>query len=191
MAQIRRVDSTTMSMPNPPLAPSNLVPAILFSLVVWRMYRRMRSTIGPQLLRPRRIIFRIGIFGVLGVLIGIAVLNHSSLLIGFGTGLLLGVPLAVIGLRLTRFATTAEGPFYTPNTYIGVALSVLLCARLIYRLTALYAFSHSPDQPSHIPLGSPLTLALFGLLASYYITYNAGVYLRSREPQLVPDKTDA
>ena len=44
-----------------------------------------------------------------------------------------GVGLVWWELRLTKFKKSAAGYFYTPNAHIGIALSLLLVARLGYR----------------------------------------------------------
>jgi len=41
---------------------------------------------------------------------------------------------------------TAEGEFYTPNVYIGVALSAVLIGRLIYRFVVLAPEMQSASQ---------------------------------------------
>ena len=102
------------------------------------------------------------------------------MIISLGAGLLLGVPLALVGLRLTRFETTAEGHFYTPNTYIVVALSVLLVVSLIFRLFRLYSISPTTGLPySDLTHSVPIRF-LIGLLGSYYVAYYAGVLIRSQ-----------
>jgi len=168
--------------------PTNFVPPVIGSLIAWQVYRRIRRHIGRQPLRPRRMIARIILFVLPSLLIAVISAFRPSLLIGFGGGLLLGVPLALFGLRLTRFENTPEGQFYTPNTYIGVALSLLLVARLAYRISLFYAATHALETMQPAFMQSSLTLLLFGILAGYNITYCSGVYLRSREPQLVPNQ---
>jgi hypothetical protein len=85
-----------------------------------------------------------------------------------------GVALALWGLRLTRFERTAEGFFYTPNAYIGVGLSLVLVARILYRMEQLYLGGAAPaSNPSFAR--SPLTLVIFGLVAGYYTCYAAGL----------------
>ena len=37
----------------------------------------------------------------------------------------MGVPLGLIGLRLTSFETTPEGRFYTSHPYIGVTIAAV------------------------------------------------------------------
>ncbi len=87
--------------------------------------------------------------------------------------------LAFVGLKLTNFETTAQGRFYTPNPYIGTALTVLLAARLVYRLIVLSNSSQNPTQPPPL-MQSSLTLCVFGILAGYYMAYYIGVLARSK-----------
>ncbi|MDB6021304.1 MAG: putative rane protein [Pedosphaera sp.] len=160
--------------------PSTYVPLLLMGFVGWRMIQRVRRNIGRQPLQPKRMIARIVIFAVVALLFGAISLLHTELMLGFGAGLVLGVPLALVGLRLTRFEATPEGHFYTPNTYIGVALSVLLVVRLFCRMFKLYSVSETTGL-TYAKVGqSALTLFLFGLLASYYIAYFTGVFVRCR-----------
>src|ERR1039457_4162710 len=136
-ASASRLRSKTSAL-NMPAAPAILIPAVVSSLVVWQVYRRVRRNIGIQPFEPRRLMVRIGIFGLIGVLLAGLSLEHARLLLGFAAGLLPGMGLAWVGLRLTRFETTAEGRFYTPNMYLGIALSLLMVGRLVYRLTLPY-----------------------------------------------------
>lgn len=79
------------------------------------------------------------------------------------------------GLSKTRFEATPEGLFYTPNVHLGIALSLLFVARIIYRLVEVYV--RDPSVPHGIDdfARSALTLAVFGLLAGYYIIYAIGL----------------
>jgi hypothetical protein len=81
-------------------------------------------------------------------------------------------------LRLTRFEVAPEGAFYTPNPYIGASIASVLVVRLFYRFTVIFA-NGSQSQNSPQMWQSPLTFSLFGLLAGYYIAYNAGLLIRS------------
>ena len=123
----------------------------------------MRRNIGRQPLRPRRIIISIVIFSVVSVLFIGTVAPQSRLLLGIGGGLLLGALLGFIGLRLTQFETTDEGHFYTPNTHIGVALSLLFVGRLLYRFWVLRR-CRWPRTGHPPPFQSPLTFFIFGLI---------------------------
>ena len=165
--------------------PVNFGPVLALSLVAWGMYRRIRRNIGQQPIQPKRMIARIVLFSVITLLIAAVSVFHPSTLVGLGAGILLGVPLALVGLRLTRFETTAAGRFYTPNTYIGMALSVLLVGRVAYRFLILSGMSQAFNPQTSKPfMQSPLTLSLFGLMAGYYVAYYTGLLLRSRRPDV-------
>ena len=65
--------------------------------------------------------------------------------------------------------------FYTPSPYVGVALTVLLVARLGWRYAQLYAIDTPPGVAPAYFARSPLTLLVFGMLAGYYATYSIGL----------------
>ena len=69
---------------------------------------------------------------------------------------MLGALLGLVGLRLTRFETTDEGHFYTPNTHIGIVLSVLFVGRLLYHYIPGHVVTGA--KSAAMPFQSPLTL---------------------------------
>ena len=75
------------------------------------------------------------------------------------------------GLRLTRFENTGKGFFYTPNLHLGIAVTMLFIARLLYRGLELYMI----PAPARDFTSSPLTLLVFGLLGGYYAAYGRGL----------------
>ena len=139
----------------------------------------MRRNIGRQKLRPRRAITSIVILCVISVLIIGTSLPNTNLLFGFGGGLLLGGLLGFVGLRLTRFETTDEGHFYTPNTHIGVALSVLFVGRIAYKY--IVKDQAATAQNPAMPFQSPLTLFIMGLTVGYYIVYQIGILIHNHD----------
>ena len=161
-------------MTNVPIAP-----AVIGGLVAWGIYRRVRRNIGRQKLRPRRILTSVVIFSIVTLLLIAGSLQQTNMLLGIGGGLLLGIPLGFLGLRLTRFETNAEGHFYTPNTPIGVALSGLFVGRMIYRFWVLRDSTLSPGHPP--PFQSPLTFFIFGLIAGYYLVYFIGLFVHTHD----------
>jgi hypothetical protein len=156
------------------MAPPNVVPLVFLGLIGWRMYLRIRRSIGRQPVRPKRLITGIVVYSVLSVLLALGAMFHPRALAGLGGGLLVGVPLGLVGLRLTRFETVPEGRFYTTHPYIGIGIAALLVIRLFYRLTTLVG-NPSQFQKAPVLMQSALTFSLFGLLAGYYIAYNTGV----------------
>ena len=156
-------------------------PIIFGGLIVWGLYRRVRRNIGQQKLRPVRSIISIVILAAVSVLfVGMAVqLQMPKLLLGIGGGMALGVPLGLLGLRLTKFETTEAGHFYTPDMRIGIALSLLFAGRMLYRFWVLGNISTASRQPQM--LQSPLTFFIFGLVAGYYIVYHIGILVHARD----------
>jgi hypothetical protein len=160
-------------------------------LIAWRMYKRIRRNIGRQPLRPRRALTSVVIFSMVttGFVYVSLYLHQSRLLLGISGGLLLGVVLGWVGLRLTRFETTVAGHFYIPNTPIGVALSLLLVGRLVYRFMVFRDAALAPGHPP--PMQSPLTFFIVGLMAGYYIVYQTGLFIHSRDKNVSDQKSFA
>src|SRR3954468_14593596 len=174
-------------MPAP--TPSTIALLVLLPLVAWRVYSRFRRMVGRQRLSRGRPWITLAIFSIVLVLLTYAARAHVERLGWLAAGLAAGGLLAAYGLRLTRFEPTPQGLFYTPNAYLGIALSLLFFGRLLYRVAEVYALSSaaSPTPPSFG--SSSLTLAVFGLIAGYYVTYAVGLMLwRNRELRLQPQR---
>src|SRR5271155_3822641 len=96
-----------------PSASHALLSAALVVLIAWRLYSRMRRSIGRQQLHRVRPWITVVLFPLLLALLGLAaraqLLTEASLWCGVASGVTLGV----LGLRLTRFEKTAQGLFYT------------------------------------------------------------------------------
>ncbi len=161
------------------MTPNTVLPLVFVGLVIWRVYRRVRRSIGRQRVQPKRLITGIVIYSVICVLLALGAVQHPNLLAGLGGGLVLGAPLALIGLRFTRFENAPDGRYYISHPYIGITIAAVLVVRVFYRLSAFFG---SPSQMQGPPqmMQSALTLSLLGLLAGYYIAFYAGVLVRSR-----------
>ena len=152
--------------------------ALFGGLFAWSIYRRVKRNIGQQKLRPARSIVSITIFSALTVVL-LAFAHTPALLLGIGGGWLLGALLGLVGLKLTKFETTDAGHFYTPDTRIGVALSLLFIGRMAYRFWAIRNVAAAPHSPP--PYQSPLTYFIFGLIAGYYIIYYIGLFVHTHD----------
>ena len=165
--------------------PKLVTPVLMAALVIFAVYRRVRRSFGRQPVNVTRIWIRVGILVLVGVLAAAGALRDSSTLGALLGGLVCGAGLAYIGLRHTQFEVTAEGRFYTPHTYIGIFVTAVFLGRLLYRLQILYpgleAASADPDW-AYAYQRSPLTLAIFGMLVSYYVLFYFGVLRKSRVP---------
>ena len=161
-----------------------VVPFLIGTFVLFAIYRRVRRNIGRQPVQPVRMRSRMFLLGVIGALIAIGATRDINLIGAMLGGLVGGVALAWFALKHTKFEKTAQGDFYTPHTYIGVGVSMLLLARLAYRFIAIYPSMHAAAQADQNPFAafqrSPLTLAIFGVLIGYYVLYYAGVLRTSK-----------
>jgi hypothetical protein len=159
-----------------PQATHALLTAAIIALIAWRLYARIRRTIGRQRLSRVRPWITIVIFPVLLALLAFASRAQPLVEAALAAGAAAGIALGVLGLRLTRFEVTGEGMFYTPSAHLGVALSTLLVCRIAYRFVVVglpgAAASGAPTAP---PALTPLTLLLIGTLAGYYCTYAIGL----------------
>ena len=156
--------------------------ALFVPLVAFALYRRLRRTFGPQPIAPKRMALRMILLSV----VSIAILVSRPTPIGFAAavaGIIPGIVLAAYGLKHTQFDVTSTGTSYTPNPWTGLVVTALFLGRLAARMFSVYeagvlATSGSPPVTGF--QRSPLTLAIFFLMAAYYVAYYAGVLRKGR-----------
>jgi hypothetical protein len=158
-----------------PPSSSNLVLMLLLPLIVWRVYARFRRMVGRQRLSRIRPWITLAIFPTLVALLAYASREQPARLAWLAAGLAFGALLARYGWKKTAFETTPRGLFYTPNAHLGIALSLLFVARILYRFVEIYAIDRAGARDAADFVKSPLTLSVFGLLAGYYIAYAVGL----------------
>lgn len=152
------------------------IPLLLFvPLIIWRLYARIRRSIGRQTLTKWRPWVTVVLFPLIIVTVGAFAQPERivAVLAALTGGLAAGTWLGMFGTRHTKFEKTPEGLFYTPNAHIGIALSVVFAGRVVYRMIQVYSMEARPAPADFT--GSPLTLAILGLLAGYYVTYAIGL----------------
>jgi hypothetical protein len=157
-------------------APFSFATVAILALVAWRVYTRFRRSIGRQRFVPGRSWLSVTLFPVALVLVAFGLrFQPPAMGLTLAGGLVLGVALGVLGLRLTRFEVADDGLYYVPSAHLGIALSTLLVARIAYRyLTSDVPWTGEGAAPVATHL-TPLTLVLIGTLAGYYVTYAAGL----------------
>ncbi len=158
---------------------SSLVVAALVPLIIWRMYRRIGRLIGRQKSVAWRHWGACILFPVLLLLLAMGARSDIWSMGGLLLGVVVGIALAIFGLRLTRFEATPDGLFYTPNAHIGIALSTVLVCRIGYRVYQAMELQLDHVQAMQGFGRSPLTLVILGTMAGYYALYAAGL-LRKR-----------
>ena len=157
-------------MPAPSLPALGLL--LLVPLVAWRMYARFRRLVGRQRLSRVRPWITLTLFPALVLLLAWLSRSRIDALAWLVAGVVAGALLARFGLSRTVFeAERGVGFFYTPHAPLGIALSVLFAGRILYRVYEVVTLGPAAADFAR----SPLTLAVFGLLAGYYIAYAIGL----------------
>lgn len=164
-----------------------ILPYAVAVLAVFLIYRRFRRSFGRQPIVPARMLIRVGILIVLGCsLLPLALRSRE-----FGAAELIGVAagaaLGVWGWVHTRFQTFNGRMHYVPHTYTGIAVSLLLIGRVVYRLVRLYASRPAGGADSALQgfdaqsmLTSPLTVGLLFAVIGYYVCYYSLVLGKSK-----------
>lgn len=164
--------------------PRVVTPYLIAAIVAWSIYRRMRRSFGRQRVRSGLMWARIAILTALALFIAIDAAGDGEVLGALLGGIACGAALGYLGLRYTKLEVTAQGRFYTPHAYIGLAVAALFLGRLLYRFLGLYngAIPAAANGQNLAALyrHSPFTLAVFGVLVGYYVLYYAGVLQRTR-----------
>ncbi|MEP7155701.1 MAG: hypothetical protein ABI905_07990 [Betaproteobacteria bacterium] len=154
----------------------SLIALAVVPLIVWRVYSRMRRLIGRQRSRLWRHWAALILCPLLVLLLGLGALFAPLGMVALVGGVAVGIGLGFWGLRLTRFERIGSDFFYTPNAHIGIALSLLLTARVGFRMFQVYALTSADSPASMQDFGrSPLTLVIVGMMMAYYATYAAGL----------------
>lgn len=159
----------------PAAHPSTLVLVGLGAFILLRMYSRIRRLVGRQRLSRVRPWITVCVFPVILAMLALVSLANPIALSTLGAGIAVGAVLGVVGHRLTKFENTPEGFFYTPNAHIGIALSLLLAGRILYRIVQMYLLSEPSAASNADFVASPITLAIIGTLAGYYVSYAIGL----------------
>ena len=169
---------------------------IMLPLLAWIVWRRVSRQFVRQPIRRKRMIARIVVFSVIGVLLALSGFHRIALAEGLFGGVLVGGALGLLGIRLTRFEVDpVKGDCYVPNPWVGALLTVLLLGRLLWRFMVVLpqmqqvsAVATQVGGYSGSPMGgyasSPLTMLVIGLLVGYYIVYFSGLLIHHRRFQL-------
>jgi uncharacterized membrane protein len=169
-----------------PTHTATLTVIALLPLIGWSLYRRVRRMLRRQRLTRVRPWVTLTVFPLLVGLLAMTAFvppnPQPHKLAWLAAGLVLGGAAAVFGLKRTRFESTAEGLFYTPDARVGIAISALIVARVVYRVGHLLVVGPDPAEGTAFAL-SPYTLIPVGAFSGYFLVYAAGL-LRARSRML-------
>ncbi|WP_166211710.1 hypothetical protein [Cognatiluteimonas telluris] len=155
----------------------SLTPVFATAAIGWLYYRRIRRQFGRQRWQPTRTWLRIALLALLVVAIVVAGAMTAHGTLAVAAGLVVGALLGAVGLRHTRIEFGGDQHWYTPNPWIGGALSLLLVARLAWRWQR-GAFTASAAVTTQ--QGGALTLAFASTLVAFYLVNAAGLAWRMR-----------
>lgn len=159
-----------------PLAPS-LSPVLLTTALGFAYYRRIRGNFGRQPWRPLRAGVRLALLSVALAALLLAAWFVPQAAMAVSAGLAIGGLLGWLALRHTRVETADGVRYYTPNPWIGGALSLLLLGRLAWRMGSGVLAGGAAQFGQH---ASPLTLGIAATLVAYYLFNGIGLALRMR-----------
>ena len=151
---------------------ANLVIIALAPLLMYRIYKRVQRLIVRQKSRMWRHWCSVTLFPLVGALLTILVAGQPLALGALAAGTAVGALAGMLALRRTVFEHIGGEYFYTPYAPVGMMISMLFIARVLYRIYEIVTLGveHMPN------LGhSPLTLSILGVMAGYYFTYGAGL----------------
>lgn len=152
---------------------------VLAVVILLLLARRVKRTVGQQVLSTGRLWLRIVVFAVIAVLVLLGSLSHPLDLVSDAVGLAIGSVLAYVAIRTTVFAPQRGRWTYRPNPWIGLIVIALLIVRIGYRVTLMHAptgattIADATSQASvfHAYAADPWTAGAFFILATYYIAY--------------------
>lgn len=153
-----------------------LVIVALVPLVLWRLYSRYRRLVSRQKSQAWRHWTAAIFFPGILVLLAVTSLVHPLSEVALAAGIAVGALLAHFGLRSTRFESMPDGVYFTPNARIGIALILLMVARVLYRfveISTMPGIARGGQMRDFTR--SPLTLVIIGMLLSYYTAYAIGI----------------
>jgi hypothetical protein len=160
-----------------------LTPVLFSGLIGWAYYRRIRGSFGRQPWRPVRVGLRLAFLtlALFGLAMAARFLPHVALAVG--GGLAVGGLLGLLALQHTQVALVDGQRCYTPNPWIGGALSLLLLGRLAWRVGSGALGGGAAQMGQN---ASPLTLGIAATLVAYYLVNGVGLLVRMRRLVATP-----
>jgi hypothetical protein len=153
---------------------------VFLPLAIWQRYRSGRAR--------RRAVGWVTTINAWSLLVSSAIFLCSAWLSGYWVaaalpfaagGLAVGVLAGALGLVLTRFESTPQGLFYTPNRWLLLTLTLLILTRLAFGLYRMQQVWGTDAHAAWLSQQGAL-LGLGGLVLGYYLAYAWGLRARLR-----------
>jgi hypothetical protein len=166
---------------------------IIGALILFSIYRRVRKSIGWQQINKGKMMFRIALSFIVGILFFVEGGFHPINFISDVVGILIGVILAYYSSLTTDFEQRERRWYFRPNKWYGGVVMALFFGRLVYRFYEMYtqgAFSGANGGQRNFgaAVGPSWTTGLILIMFAYYIVYY--IALLGRYKKFQPVKHD-
>ena len=167
------------------------------------MYRRLRGSFDGQPVRPWRMRLRMAMLIAVGVSLAAVGPRSAAVLVFEIAGVAAGIGLALWSAQRTRFVSRDGRWHYVSHTYAGLAISLLVAGRIVYRSAQAYLTAGagvagdpaglSPQLAPPALMQGPATAGLLCVLIGYYVCYYSRVLWKSRrldrqDPEVPADR---
>jgi len=155
-----------------------VTPWLFTGLIGLAYVRRIAGNFGRQPWRPVRTGMRLGLLSLALVALGFAAVFVPGAGLSVGIGMLAGGTLAGFALRHNHAEIVDGKRCYTPNPWIGGALSLLLVGRLIWRMGRVDMATMTAGSAGFGQQASPLTLGIAAMLVTFYVVNSIGLFVQ-------------
>jgi hypothetical protein len=165
------------------------LPLVLVALMPLILIQRYRMGSARRLARPWVATLNIALT-TLSVILFLAVAAVTAIWVphafsGAAIGVLLGLGLGIVGLRLTRWEPTPATLHYTPNRWLVLFVTFMVSARVLYGFWRSWKVAEAGVYGTEMVLafGIPESLAVGGAVIGHYLAYAFGVRWRIQQWQ--------
>ncbi|MGZ5198134.1 MAG: hypothetical protein ACXWC4_00020 [Telluria sp.] len=166
------------------MANAPIVALALAPLVAWRVYSRFKRLTTRQRSRVWRHRTTLVFFPLLVLMFALTSIGNPVLLLALAAALAAGVALGNLALGKTTFERVGDDFYFTPHARIGAVVALLFIGRMAWRAWEYYSAGGAIAHQDFAR--SPLTLAVFGVLAGYYMTYAVGLLRWRKRTAVAP-----
>jgi len=169
------------------LQTQTIIVALIAIFIVYRVYLRVRRSMGWQQMNTGKLMVSTILLTLLGIILITVGASQPVSLLSDAAGIAVGGTLAYFGAAMTQFEQREGRWHYRPSTWIGGIVTVLFLARILYRIYDMFAMASSDGGLS--AASSLQTVAggwaagLMLVMFSYYVAYNI-IIMRKQKHQL-------
>lgn len=168
-----------------------IVIALVILIIGYRIYLRVRRSVGWQQLQPRKLLFSTVLLSVVGALFLIAGGFSIASLLSDLAGLCIGGLLAYYSAATTRFQYRDGHIFYSTSAWINFSVLALFFGRLVYRFYELLwgPLAGLKDADTLASIGnssSPWLSGLMLIMFVYYVGFNIALMRKKHKLSAKP-----